>query len=74
MIRSENTQAPIQKIHVCDKQPNRRPARRSMMGFCLKCGHKVTYFGKPFTAEIPCSKGLFINIFIDSQQPIGGRW
>jgi hypothetical protein len=46
----------------------------SAIGLCLKCGHRVTLCGKPFTAEIPCCNCLFINIFNNSQQPVSGRW
>ena len=46
----------------------------SNIGLCAKCGHKMTFCGKPFTAEIPCSKCMFINIFIESKQPVGGHW
>jgi hypothetical protein len=44
------------------------------IGMCLNCGRRITLCGKPFTADIQCSKCLYINAFVDSQQPISGRW
>lgn len=44
------------------------------IGMCIKCGHKLTFCGRPFTAEIPCVNCLYINTFKESQQPVGGHW
>ena len=48
--------------------------RRDSIGMCINCGRRITLCGKPFSAEIPCHKCLYINVFKDSQQPVGGRW
>jgi hypothetical protein len=51
------------------------PAKRDeSIGICLNCGRNLTLCGKPFTAEIPCPKCLYINEFKESQQPIAGHW
>ena len=42
-------------------------------GLCLRCRHKITLCGKPFTATIRCNKCLYINEFVDSQQPVTGH-
>ncbi len=52
-----------------------RPKKTGVsVGLCLKCGHKVALCGKPFTADIPCVNCLYINSFVESQQPVSGRW
>jgi hypothetical protein len=40
------------------------------IGMCLVCSHRITLCGKPFTADIECSKCNTINQFRDSQQPV----
>lgn len=54
----------------CARKHN--PAKE-MIGFCLRCGHRITLCGLPFTADIKCTKCLYINVFRDSQQPVSGR-
>lgn len=44
------------------------------IGMCINCGKKITLCGKPFTAQIPCHKCLYINVFTESQQPVSGHW
>lgn len=44
------------------------------IGVCINCGKKITLCGKPFTAQIPCHKCLYINLFQESQQPVAGHW
>lgn len=53
---------------------HKRSLKRDCIGLCINCGHRVTFCGKPFTAQIPCGKCLFINKFENSQQPVGGHW
>lgn len=48
--------------------------KASCIGMCRNCGHRLTFCGKEFTAEIPCANCLYINIYKDSRQPVGGRW
>ncbi len=48
-------------------------ALNGMIGTCLRCGHRQTLCGLPFTADIKCGKCLYINEFRDSQQPVSGR-
>jgi hypothetical protein len=58
---------------VMKKKP-RRFRKVDAIGLCLKCGHRLTFCGQPFTAEIPCSKCLYINVYKESRQPVGGRY
>jgi hypothetical protein len=51
------------------KLPRAGLRKRDMIGLCLRCGHRLTYCGKPFTAEMPCVKCLGINIYAESWQP-----
>ncbi len=51
-----------------------RQLKRHAIGRCLKCRARLTYCGRPFTAEIPCRMCLYINIYRQSQQPVSGRW
>lgn len=55
------------------KQIRVRLRKRDMIGMCLRCGRKLTFCGKPFTAEIPCSKCLCINVYNESLQPVSAR-
>jgi hypothetical protein len=64
----------ITKVESDGKSVHKSNAKRKAIGMCIKCGHKITFCGKPFSAEIPCSKCLFINVFQESQQPVTGRW
>jgi len=50
-----------------------RLRRRDLIGLCLRCGRRLTLCGAPFTAEIPCNKCLYINIYKESIQPVSGR-
>jgi DNA-directed RNA polymerase subunit RPC12/RpoP len=43
------------------------------VGICLGCGRKLTFCGSPFTADIECPKCNYINVFVESQQPMGVR-
>ena len=52
----------------------KRKTKSDCIGLCLKCGHRVTFCGKPSTAEMPFCKCLYINKFENSQQPVGGHW
>jgi predicted amidophosphoribosyltransferase len=49
---------------------NMRDKRRLSTGLCKQCGAKITFCGRPFTAEIECHKCFSINIFERSQQPV----
>ncbi len=48
--------------------PRQRP---DPLGLCLRCGYELTYCGEPFSLEIRCDKCGTVNIYKDSQQPIG---
>lgn len=50
--------------------PQIRQAPQSPVGNCINCGYRLTYCGKPFTADVECSKCHVINHFRNSQQPI----
>jgi hypothetical protein len=39
-------------------------------GLCKHCGNKITFCGRPFTADIMCCKCKYINQFRMSQQPV----
>lgn len=52
----------------------KRKRKHDLVGMCLKCGHRITFCGEPFSAEIPCSNCLFINVFQNSRQPVRGKW
>ena len=39
-------------------------------GLCMNCGNKITFCGRPFTADIKCNKCRVINQFRMSQQPV----
>ena len=43
------------------------------IGMCLGCGHRLTLCGARFTADIKCHNCMYINVFIESQQPTGIR-
>jgi len=43
------------------------------VGMCLGCGRRLTLCGARFTADIKCPNCMYINVFLDSQQPIGIR-
>lgn len=47
--------------------------RQSQVGICLGCGHRLTFCGSPFTADVKCAKCFYINVFVESQQPVGIR-
>jgi len=55
---------------------NRRISKRKRdsIGMCLQFGHILTFCGKPFLAELPCTKCLYINAYNDSRQPVSGRY
>ncbi len=36
---------------------------------CLACGKKLSYCGKPFSAEIACPNCGGINVYRESQRP-----
>ena len=61
------------------KQKNNAPERQYSLerqiatGLCIGCGHKVSLCGRPFTADIECSKCNSINKFRNSQQPVNCR-
>lgn len=40
------------------------------VGNCLKCGRRITFCGKPFTADIACRQCFHVNHYRNSQQPI----
>jgi len=44
--------------------------RASATGLCKKCGNKITFCGRPFTADIKCCKCNIINQFRMTQQPV----
>jgi hypothetical protein len=43
------------------------------LGMCLGCGLRLTLCGARFTADIKCPNCMYINVFVESQQPIGIR-
>ncbi len=49
---------------------NAAQKRVKFTGLCLNCGNKVTFCGRPFTADVRCAKCSYINHFDESQQPI----
>ena len=55
------------------KRSNRSILIESDIGMCLNCGKRLTLCGRPFSAEIQCSKCLYINVFRNSQKPIEMR-
>jgi hypothetical protein len=61
------------EISTAKKRRHRAIVSQDAIGLCLKCGHRLTLCGKPFTADITCSKCSYINSFKDSQKPISGR-
>lgn len=42
----------------------------SGLGYCLNCGARVSFCGKPFSAEIRCPKCGAVNVYENSQQPM----
>ena len=52
------------------KNSRERVSADPAVGLCLCCSHRITLCGKPFTADIECSKCHTINNFRDSQQPV----
>jgi len=61
------------KGDVPQKRRMTKAEKAKATGMCLRCGHKITFAGAPFTAEIKCHKCNYINTFEDSQQPVSGR-
>lgn len=47
--------------------------RAAATGLCINCGNKITLCGRPFTADVKCSKCNHINSFLMSQQPVSCR-
>jgi ribosomal protein L40E len=45
-------------------------ANPDMIGLCLRCGARLTFCGKPFTAEIQCRSCFSINVYENSWQPV----
>jgi hypothetical protein len=56
-----------------EKRRHRAVERPQFVGLCLKCCSRLTLCGKPFSADIRCSKCFIINVFRDSQQPVAVR-
>ena len=55
------------------KRRHRSIIHQNNLGMCLNCGTRLTLCGRPFTAEIQCSKCCYINIFQCSKQPVSAR-
>ncbi len=51
------------------KRKYRTTDEEKMIGNCLKCGTRLTFCGRPFSAEIRCRNCGSLNIFTHSQQP-----
>ena len=54
------------------KKRKERVRPDASVGLCLSCSRRITLCGKPFTADIECSKCHYINEFRESQQPVSG--
>jgi hypothetical protein len=61
-------------VHKTPESERRAISKAEMIGLCLNCGVRITLCGKPFTADIPCCKCLYINVFQESRQPVSGHW
>jgi hypothetical protein len=46
------------------------PKLDGSIGYCLKCGSRVSRCGIPFTAEIVCPACGALNVYEESQQPV----
>ncbi len=57
-------------VDIGTKNRRGRVCADKAVGLCLSCSHRITLCGKPFTADIECSKCHTINNFRDSQQPV----
>lgn len=44
-------------------------SRSDYIGMCLSCNRRLTYCGKPFTAQIVCRNCLSINVYEQSLKP-----
>lgn len=51
-----------------DKQQKHSP-----IGYCLGCKSELSRCAVPFSAELLCRKCNVINVYKDSQQPVGMR-
>jgi hypothetical protein len=63
MVIDQNTDTSTQ---IDDIRPHRRRGRAwkaARLGMCLKCGHKLTCCGAPFSGDIPCANCLYINTY-----------
>jgi len=45
------------------------PKSSVAVGKCLSCGNRLSFCGKPFTAELTCPSCSAVNVYEDSQQP-----
>jgi hypothetical protein len=52
-----------------DYKSSRKLSLRPGESACLGCGERLTYCGKPFTADIACPKCGAINLYRESQKP-----
>jgi hypothetical protein len=74
MITAKTMDTPQENAANAPKRRLGRAWKTPALGMCLQCGQKLTFCGKPFSAEIPCAKCLYINIYENSQQPVSGHW
>ena len=44
--------------------------RSTSIGKCLNCGKRLSFCGKPFTADLRCPNCGAVNVYRDSQQPL----
>lgn len=52
------------------RSQNTANRRAKFTGMCMNCGNKVTFCGRPFTADVRCCKCKYINSFKASYQPV----
>jgi hypothetical protein len=63
----------IDSFQHAGKRRHKAVVPRSSIGLCLRCRHRMTLCGAPFTSNIECNKCHYINVLQDSQQPVSGR-
>jgi ribosomal protein L37AE/L43A len=70
--RVQQLEQALRGVSECPRQETSKMTAHSI-GRCLRCGHRLTLCGIPFTAEIQCDKCLSVNTYSESRQPVSAR-
>lgn len=59
----------MEKTDMSTNKSTSREQKSVNEGYCLECGYRLSVCGRPFTADLDCSKCGAINRYIESYQP-----